>query len=135
MKHLIVLFLLFVGTQMDAQATITLQGINQGSEMPIISAQMQTAQPQGGGRSRASSPAGNYFLVQRNMDSSSSTISNYSQKGKLIRHAVIRHTLGNGSTAEEHLTNVLISQYSQSIGASGSTESFRVFYQDRETKQ
>ena len=133
MKHLIVLFLLFLGTQMDAQASITLKGVNQGSEMPIISAQMQTASPQGTGRSRT--PGGNYFLVQRNMDSSSSTISNYSQKGRLIKYAVIRHTLGNGSTAEEHLTNVLISQYSQSIGGGGSTESFRVFYQNRESKQ
>jgi hypothetical protein len=135
MKHLIVLFLLFLGTQMDAQATITLKGINQGSEMPIISAQMQTASPTGGGRSRASSPAGNYFLVQRNMDGNSSAISNHSQKGILVKRAVIKHTLGNGSIAEEHLTNVLISGYSQSIGGSGSTETFKVFYQDRETKQ
>ena len=70
------------------------------------------------------------------MDTHSLTISDLATKGRVQKYIEIFYTLADGTEVTETLIHAFVSQYAASIApGGGSTETFRVYFQDRKTSQ
>lgn len=136
MKNAIITCVLtFISMVLFAQANISFKEINGNNPMAINSATLssQSANNSGTRRQQAS---GDYFEINRNMDSHSSTLANYESKGRLLSSARLSHTLPGGTVVVEHMKDLVIQDYAQTITNNGtSTESFKLFFRLRKTEQ
>ena len=130
---LLLTVLVLITMDLSAQAHLCFPGINQGDPIPITSAELKNRPVSSSGRNSVSA-GGSYLLINRNMDSHSSLIQTYGDKGKLIKGASLKYVLSDGTLVEEQLDYAVIQERSQSISAKGhATEVFKLFFVGRHT--
>ncbi len=117
-----------------AQANISFKEINGSNPIAINSATLSSQSTNNSG-TRTQQASGQYFEIHRNMDKHSSTLANFGNKGRLLSSAELSHTLPDGTEVVEHMEDLIIQDYSQTItNNSTSTESFKLFFRLRNTR-